>query len=213
MERIMNTLLSQVSHPVFLYLVFIFFLIASVFSFFVGIALALRSKRALKLFDVLNRWISVRKMLRPLSTPHDVEPVLLKQRTLLGVSIIVGAVVSIILLAEADLGPSISFFEGELTPQELGGIASNLKGFLLIGNLLCVLVGLLVLLFPKALSSVESYTDRRYTFRKRMLPLEKMHMEVDDWVLHHPTSVGITLSILSLSTGMLMLNQIERLVA
>lgn len=214
MERIMNTLLSQVSHPVFLYLVFIFFLIASVFSFFVGIALALRSKRALKLFDVLNRWVSVRKMMRPLSTPHYVEPALLKRRTLLGVAIIVGAAGAITLIADADLRPSLAFFEeGLLTPQEVGGIADNLKGFLLVSNLLCLLLGLSVIFFPKALATIENYTDRWYTLRKRTLPLDKMHMEVDNWVLHHPTSAGITLSVLSLSMGMLMLNQIERLVA
>ncbi|TNC99507.1 MAG: hypothetical protein FD121_243 [Gallionellaceae bacterium] len=209
----MNNLISQVSHPVFLYLTFVFFLIASTFSFFVGIALALRSKRALKLFDTLNRWVSVRKLMRPLSTPHYIEPTLLKRRTLLGVAIIVGAAVSIALLAEADLKPSLSLFEDGFTPQEISGVASNLKGFLLIGNLLCVCVGLSVLFFPKVLAAVEGYTDRWYTLRKRMLPLDKMHMEVDEWVLHHPTSVGITLSILSLSTVLLMLNQLERLTA
>lgn len=209
----MNNLISQVSYPVFLYLTFVFFLIASVFSFFVGIALALRSKRALKLFDALNRWVSVRKMIRPLSTPHFIEPTLLKRRTLLGVAIIVGAAVSITLIAEADLRPSLSFFEAGLTPQEIGGVASNLKKFLLISNLLCLLVGLAVIFFPTALATIESYTDRWYTLRKRTLPLDKMRMEVDNWVLHHPTSVGITLSVLSLSMGMLILNQLENLAA
>jgi len=209
----MNNLISQVSYPVFLYLTFVFFLIASVFSFFVGIALALRSKRALKLFDALNRWVSVRKMIRPLSTPHFIEPTLLKRRTLLGVAIIVGAAVSITLIAEADLRPSLSFFEAGLTPQEIGGVASNLKGFLLISNLLCLLVGLAVIFFPTALATIESYTDHWYTLRKRTLPLDKMRMEVDNWVLHHPTSVGITLSVLSLSMGMLILNQLENLAA
>jgi len=209
----MDNLISQISYPVFLYMTFVFFLIGSVFSFFVGIALSLRSKRALKLFDVLNRWVSVRKMTRSLSTPHFVEPTLLKRRTLLGVTIIVGATVSITLIAGADLSPSLAFFEESLTPQEIGGVASNLKGFLLISNLLCLLVGLLVIFFPKALATIEGYTDRWYTLRKRTLPLDKMHMEVDNWVLHHPTSVGVTLSVLSLTMGMLILNQLESLLA
>jgi hypothetical protein len=209
----MNNLISQVSYPVFLYLIFVFFLIACVFSFFVGIALALRSKRALKIFDLLNRWVSVRKMMRPLSTPHYIEPSLLKRRRLLGVTIIVGAAISIALLAEVDLRPSLSLFEGFLTPLEVEGVASNLHDFLFVGNILCLGVGLSVLFFPKVLATIESYTDHWYTLRKRMLPLDKMHMEVDNWVLHHPTSVGITLSILSLSTGMLMLNQLESLTA
>ncbi|MFA6121839.1 MAG: hypothetical protein WCT35_07410 [Sideroxydans sp.] len=209
----MNNLISQVSYPVFLYLILIFFLIASVFSFFVGIALALRSKRAFKLFDTLNRWVSVRKMMRPLSTPHYIEPTLMKRRMLLGMSIIVGAAVSIALLAGTDLSPSMSLLDDGLTPQQVDGIASNLKGFLLVGNVVCLFIGFSVLFFPKALATLETYTDHWYTLRKRMLPLDKMHMEVDNWVLHHPTSVGITLSILSLSTGMLMLNQLKNIVA
>jgi hypothetical protein len=63
----MNNLLSQVSYPVFLYMTLLFFLIASMFSFLVGIGLALRSRRALHLFVALNRWISVRKMIKPLT--------------------------------------------------------------------------------------------------------------------------------------------------
>ena len=209
----MNSIISQVSYPVFLSLIFVFFLIASVFSFFVGVALALRSKRALKLFDTLNRWVSVRKMMRPLATPHYIEPALMKRRMLLGVSIIVGAVVSITLLAGSDLSSSLTLFDDSLTPQQIDGVANNLKGFLLVGNVVCLFIGLSVLFFPKALANLEGYTDHWYTLRKRMLPLDRMHMDVDNWVLHHPTSVGITLSLLSLSTGMLMLNQLENIVA
>lgn len=155
----------------------------------------------------------MRKLTRTLSTPHFVETTLLKQRTLLGGAIIVGAAVSITLIAEADLSPSLAFFEEGLTPLEISGVASNLKGFLLISNLLCLLVGLSVIFFPKALAMIEGYTDRWYTFRKRTLPLDKIHLEVDNWVIQHPTSVGITLSFLSLSMGMLILNQLENITA
>lgn len=209
----MNNLISQVSYPVFLYMTFLFFLIASVFSFVVGIALALRSEKALRFFDLMNRWISVRKMMRPLSVPHNIEPALLKRRILLGTVIIVGAMGSIQLLVGADLHPTLSLFEGSLTAPEIAGVAENLKVFLIAGNATCVLVGILILFFPRVLSTLESYTDRWYTMRKSMQPLDRMHMEVDCWVLKHPTSAGATLSILSLSDGMLMFNQLQHLLA
>lgn len=205
----MNSLLSQVSYPVFLYLTFLFFLMGSVFSFLVGIALALRSERAFRFFELMNRWVSVRRMMRPLSVPHNVEPVLLRRRFLLGAVIVVGAAISIMLLKDANLRPTLTLFDGSLTLAEMIGVAENLKGFLVVGNMVCLLVGLLILFFPRTLSTVEKYTDRLYSLRKKTLPLGTMHMEVDCWVLKHPTSAGLTLSLLSLSAGMLMFNYMQ----
>ncbi len=207
----MNNLLSQVSYPVFLYMTFLFFLIASVFSFFVGIALALRSKRALRFFDLMNRWISVRRMMRPLSVPHHIEPTLLKRRYLLGAIILLGASASIALLAGADLRPTLLLFDGALSAPEMAGVAGNLKMFLIVGNAICVLVAILILFFPPWLATLESLTDRWLSVRKSMQPLDKMHMEVDNWVLRHPTSAGITLSVLSLSDGTLIFNELQHL--
>lgn len=209
----MNSLLSQVSYPVFLYLTFLFFLMGSVFSFFVGIALALRSEKALKFFELMNRWVSVRRMMRPLSVPHNVEPALLKRRITVGLLIVIGSMASILLLDGTNLRPTLTLFEGTLSAPELMGVADNLKGFLVVGNMVCLLVGLLILFFPRALSAVESYTDRLYSLRKSTIPLGKMHMEVDCWVLKHPTSAGLTLTILSLSAGMLMYNHLQNVVA
>jgi hypothetical protein len=92
-------------------------------------------------------------------------------------------------------------------------VADNLEWFILAGNTVCLIVGALILFSPQTLLAVENYTDRWLTMRKTMQPLEKMHMEVDCWVLKHPTSVGITLVVLSLSAGMLMLNQLQNIAA
>lgn len=209
----MNQIISQVSYPVFLYMTFLFFLIASAFSFVVGVALAIRSQKALRAFDSLNRWISVRKMMRPLMMPHNVESTLMKRRILLGSVISGGALVSILLLVGTDLTPALSLFEGSLTEAQIVGVADNLEWFMLAGNAVCMVVGALILFSPQVLLSVENYTDRWLTMRKSMQPLEKMHMEVDCWVLKHPTSVGIALTVLSLSAGMLMYNQLQNIVA
>ncbi len=205
----MNNLLSQVSYPVFLYLTLLFFLIASVFSFAVGLALAFRNGTALRFFDLMNRWISVRKAMRPLSTPHYIEPLLLKRRTALGSGISLGALAAILLLGQADLASALSLFNGSLTAPQLAEVAENLKVFLLAGNAVCLLVGILVVFFPQAFLRIENYADHWISIRQGMYPLDQMHFEVDSWVLKHPTSAGITLGILSLSAGMLLLNEIQ----
>jgi hypothetical protein len=206
----MDNLLGQISYPAFLYMTFLFCLIASVFSFVVGIALLSGSHRALSFFDLMNRWVSVRKMMKPLSTPHFIEPMLLKRRNILGSGIIVGASATILLLAQADLASALSLFNGSLSQPEITGVAENLKEFLLVGNAICLLVGAMIIFYPDFLATVESYTDRWYSTRKRMEPLDRMHMEVDCWVLKHPTSVGLALCILSFSAGLLIFGQLQK---
>lgn len=195
----MSNILSQVSYPVFLYCVFVFFILASVFSFIVGVSLAMRNAMMLRFFDFMNKGFSVRRAIKPLVMPHFVEPVLLKHPRQLGVGIVLGAPTSIFLLSDINADVFQPVFLGPFSYFTAVMLASYTKSFLLIGNGICVVVGLLVLFFPHLLSSIEAYTDKWYTLRKQTRPLNQMHLEVDKWILAHPTVSGVTLSILSLS--------------
>ncbi|HEU0219721.1 MAG TPA: hypothetical protein VFQ98_02810 [Gallionella sp.] len=195
----MSNILSQVSYPVFLYCVFVFFILVSIFSFIVGVGLAMRNATMLRFFDFMNKGFSTRRVIKPLTMPHFVEPVLLKHPSQLGVGIVLGAPTSIFLLSDIDANVLQPVFLGPFSYFTAAILASYTKSFLLIGNGICVVVGLLVLFFPHLLSSIEAYTDKWYTLRKQTRPLNQMHLEVDKWVLAHPTVSGVTLSILSLS--------------
>lgn len=194
----MSSILSQVSYSVFLYCVFVFFIFASLFSFIVGVSFALRNATMLRLFDFMNKSISTRRALRPLAMPRFVEPVLLKHPTMLGVGIILGAATSIFLLRGIDADVFQPLFLGPFPYFTAALLASYSKSFLLIGNAICVAVGLLILFFPHLLSSIEAHTDKWLTLRKQTRLLGQMHHDVDKWVLAHPTVFGTTLSILSL---------------
>lgn len=193
----MSNILSQVSYQVFLYCVFIFFILASVFAFIVGVGLALRSFRMLRFIQFMNRGISVRRLVRPLTQPHFVEPVLLQHNKVLGISFILGASVSILLLW--DMNPYLfqHVYLGSFEKEEAEVLAEYTKSFLLIGNAMCLMVGGLALFFPRLLSRIEGYTDKWYTLRKQTRPLTQEHLEVDQWVLAHPTVSGVTLSLMS----------------
>lgn len=195
----MSSALSQISYPVFVYCIFIFFMIVSAFSFIVGIGLAIRNATILRFFNFMNKSFSTRRAIKPLTMPHFVEPVLLKHPTQLGVGIILGAPISIFLINDINADVLQPVFLGPFSYFTAAILASYTKSFLLIGNGICVVVGLLVLFFPHLLSSIEAYTDKWYTLRKQTRPLNQMHLEVDEWALAHPTVSGVTLSILSLS--------------
>lgn len=200
-SHVMTSILSQVSYPVFIYCVFAFFIFVSAFSFVVGVSLAMRSTTMLRLFGFMNKWVSIRKIDKPLTMPHFVEPVLFKHRNMLGIGITIGSATSIFLLMDVDADLLQPIFLGPFSHFTAKILASYTESFLLIGNGICVAVGLLILFFPHLLSSIEVYTDKWYTLRKQTLPLNQMHLEVDKWVLAHPTVSGITLSFLSLGLG------------
>ena len=139
--------------------------------------------------------------MKPLEIPRLIEPVLLKHPGRLGIGIILGAVTSIYLLMDIDAEIFQPMFLGPFSYFSAVVLAGYTKSFLLIGNGICMAVGLLLLFLPHRLSSIEAYTDQWYTLRKQTRPLDQMHHGVDKWVLAHPTIFGITLSIMSLGMG------------
>ncbi|MBI5625637.1 MAG: hypothetical protein HY935_00295 [Nitrosomonadales bacterium] len=194
----MSSILSQVSYPVFLYCMFVFFIVVSIFSFIVGVSFTLRNATMLRLFVFMNKGFSTRKAIKRLAMPRFIEPALLKHPNQLGAGIILGAATSIFLLRSVDAVVFQPVFLGPFSYSTAVALSIYTKSFLLIGNGICVAVGLLILFFPSLLSSIEAYTDKWHTLRKRTRPLDQMHDEVDKWVLAHPTVFGATLSILSL---------------
>jgi len=197
----MSNVLSQVSYPVFLACVFIFFILISAFSFIVGIGLAMRSPTMLRFFDFMNRGFSVRRLIKPLFVPHFIEPAAFRHLTLLGIGIMLGAATSMFLLWDVNADVFQPVFLDPFTNETAEILASHTKSFLLVGNSICVAVGLLALFFPRMLSKIEAYADKWYTLRKQMRHLNEMHPDIDNWVLAHPTVSGVALSILSLVVG------------
>jgi hypothetical protein len=194
----MSSILSQISYPVFLYCVFVFFIIASIFSFVVGVSFAVRNATMLRLFEFMNESYSVRRAMKPLEIPRFIDPVLLKRPKLLGVGIILGAAMSIYLLMDVDEAIFQPMFLGPFSYFSAVVLAGYTKSFLLVGNAVCAAVGLMMLFLPRHLSGIASYANRWYTLRKQSFPLSVTHHSVDKWVLAHPTVSGVTLSIMSM---------------
>ena len=65
-----------------------------------------------------------------------------------------------------------------------------------------------MLFSPTLLSRLEVVADMWYSVRKSTLPLAKMHTEVDQLVLAHPTVSGIALMVMSLGLATAVLARI-----
>ncbi len=204
----MNQLIGQVSYPVFVSGVFVFFIIASIFSFIVGVGLATRNAGMLRFFNFMNKSYSTRRMIKPLAkpltAPHFVEPTLLKHPRTLGVTIVAGALIAIVLLFDVDDIVFQPMYSGYFATETAEVLAQYTHSFLLVGNAICILVGVMLLFFPHQLSKLEGYTDKWYSLRKQTRPLHEKYVDVDHWVMAHPTVAGVTLSLLSLGLGIAM---------
>lgn len=197
----MSNMLSQVSYPVFLASVFVFFILVSAFTFIVGIGLAMRSPAMLRFFNFMNRGFSLRRLIKPLFVPHFIEPAAFRHLTLLGIGIMLGAATSMFLLWDVNADVFQPVFLDPFTNETSEILANDTKSFLLVGNSICVAVGMLALFFPRMLSKIEAYTDKWYSLNKQMNYLNRMHPEIDNWVMAHPTVSGVSLSMLSLVVG------------
>ena len=171
--------------------IFIFLLVGAAFGLLAGILLLVNSERAFAIGDRLNRWVSTRAALRPLEEYHSISRPLYRMHRLVGALICAGALYSLVVLAtpygEAAITKSLS----GLGPQRFASwIAESLRLVLLAGNLGALLFGLVFIVRPSALRSLEAWADRRISTRKAIKPLEEMHIPVDRFTRAHPRLVG-----------------------
>ncbi len=200
----MYHLIGQVSYPVFLACVFVFFILVSIFSFIVGIGLATHNARMLRFFTFMNTRISTRRLTKPLTSPHYIEPVVLRYPRVLGTSIMLGAIASILLLKGVDDLVFLPIYSDSFQDKTAEILAGYTHSFLLVGNAFCIALGVMLLYFPQKLAAIGRYTDKWLTFRKQTRVLHEPYIDVDKWVMKNSTIAGITLSVVSLGLGIWM---------
>ncbi len=200
----MYQIIGQISYPVFIACVFIFFILASIFAFVVGIGLATRNARMLRFFEFMNRRVSTRKLTKPLTQPHYIEPVLLKRPAVLGTGIILGAIGAILLLWEYDPIIFQPLYSDIFAIETADVLAIYTRDFLLIGNGLCIALGVLLVYAPEKIQVIGRYTDKWFTLRKRTRLLHEPVFDMDKWIMSNATIAGAALSLMSLGLGIWM---------
>jgi len=172
--------------------IFVFLLAGAVFALAAGLLLVFRSETAYRISERMNRWVSTRAAIRPLEEYRNISRPLYRLHRLVGVLICAGALYSLIVLGmpsgEAAIAKSLS----GIGPARFSAwLSESLRYVLLAGNLGALLFGLVFIVRPSALKSLEAWADRRISERKAIKPLEKMHMSADRFLLAHPRAVGV----------------------
>jgi len=172
--------------------IFVFLMVGAAFALMVGLMLLLDSKRAFRIGERLDRWVSTRAVTKPLEAHRSISRPLYRMHRLLGSLICAGALYSLIVLGvpsgEAAIAKSLS----GIGPAKFSAwIAESLRYVLLAGNFGALLFGLVFVVRPSALKTLESWADRRISERKAIMPLEKMRMSADQFLRRHPQTVGV----------------------
>jgi hypothetical protein len=172
--------------------IFVFLMVGAAFSLLVGLMLLLDSKRAFRIGERLDRWVSTRAVIKPLEEHRNVSRPLYRMHRLMGLLICAGALYSLIVLGmpsgEAAIVKSLSGIGPKLFSA---WISESLRYMLLAGNFGALLFGLVFIVRPSALKSLEAWADRRISERKAVMPLEKMRMSADQFLRRHPQTVGV----------------------
>jgi len=111
---------------------------------------------------------------------------------LVGALICAGALYSLIVLGMPSGESAIVKSLSGVGPARFSAwLSESLRYVLLAGNFGALLFGLVFIVRPSALKSLEAWADRRISERKAIEPLEKMRMSAEQLVRRHPRAVGV----------------------
>lgn len=194
MKLFNNFFIDQWLVPTFI----IFLFIGSLFAIVIGTGLILRSAAMFRFFGVMNRWVSTRKILKPVEIPRNTDAAMHRQRRTIGSMFILGAGFSFVLLIkEFDVAAIVLVFQRSMAPTAVEIAARTAKWVLLVGDVLAIAVGIAMIAVPEALAKLEARSNEWYSVRRHDRNFDQMHMHVDGWVETYPRAIGWSIVLLS----------------
>jgi hypothetical protein len=174
-----------------------FLLAGSLFGVAIGAGLFARSARARSFMSALNRWVSMRRVLRPVELPRDSG----KGGRALGVVLAVAGGYSLFVLAPASAARLAAMLRiGSASPLALIAIESA-KWLLVVGCAVSVAIGIMMVFFPRAWRAVEERANRWYSTRQLTMGGNDMHVPLERMAEVHPRAAGVAILALSIASA------------
>lgn len=171
-------------------------------GFAAGIGLIVSSARTFRFFHVMNRWISIRRALRPIEIPRDADQFAHKYRRWVGVFLIAGGIFSAFGLAAKVKASSIGAMlaKGAVVPLVII-VVETLRWFLIAGSVTGVVIGFLFCYSPSTLISIGRYANKWFSPRRLTRGVDEMHLTLDKLVEAHPKLSGAILTCTALGVA------------
>jgi uncharacterized membrane protein (UPF0182 family) len=182
-----SELLSQFLFQLFAALVLVFAAVGVA----AGIGLIASTSRTLRIFVVMNRWVSTRGALKSMEIPRSTEQASHGHGRLVGWTLIAGGVFATFGLI---LGVDTAAFSAAAAKGDMrivaAVVAGTVKWFLVVGSIAGVVVGYLLSFSPSALATLEKYANRWISARRAFRGGDDLHLNLDRLVEAHPRPSG-----------------------
>jgi len=200
----MNTLFTD---AILLRTFVLFLMLGSVAGVLAGMLMIWRPEWLASINNYLNRWVSTRKMARPLSKVIDVDRWFYRYGRAGGALLLAGAVYIIYIFTAAQ---GRVHFLASLNSMHLmhpllqESILDTLVLVFISGAVLAQLLALFLMFRPSFLKDMELDANKRISLRRALKPMEMQHQNLDQLVFRHALATGILLLCGSLYTLVLL---------
>jgi hypothetical protein len=173
-----------------------FFLVFGVVGFAVGVGLVLNHARMHQLFTTTDRWVSMRRSTKWLSVPRDIEAdVRHYPRFIGGIFMLLAAFSTFVLTVQFNVAGVVNALDVAAPYSYVAWLVECLRWALVAGGVVAIAVGAMLIFWPAALRSIETYSDRWYSFRAHNKIGDTMHLGFDQWVESYPRVFGVVIAL------------------
>jgi len=178
--------------------VVIFLFVVSLLGLALGAGLIVRSAATLHFIELMNRWVSMRRALKPFEAPVHVPGAAAYARWFGVLLVAIGAYAAVVLVGSFDVQRLALLFK--VDPRyslAVFGLAA-LKWLLVVGSAAAVFTGLMLIFFPRAWRGLEERANRWYSTRNLEIAGDTVHMSLERMVEANPRAAGGVILVLSL---------------
>jgi hypothetical protein len=159
----------------------------------VGLGLFFNSGGTFKFFESMNRWVSMRRLTKPLEITRDTRSAVMRHRRGLAVLFIVGGLFALYGLV-TQFSPYAIIYSLRLTflkPAFLGWLLDSARWLLIVGNLAAIAVGIVLAFFPATLEKMEARGSQWFSERQVTKGWDALRQPLDQKVAAHPRFSGL----------------------
>jgi hypothetical protein len=179
--------------------VVMFFLVWGLIGAAVGAGLIVSSGKMLRLFSIMNQYVSTRHSMKPLAMAHDVGQGVRKHRRLIGAVFVVGAAYSMYgLFAWFESATIVSAVGMGFPPPFVIWILESVRWSMVLFSVFAIVIGVMLVNFQEALGKLEAHANRWYSVRKYTVGADSMHLTLDKWVQAFPRASGSVIAVTAL---------------
>lgn len=170
----------------------IFFLVSGLALLAVGISLIVNSACTLRFFGSMNRWVSMRRVSKPLEIPRDTRQKVQQYRYWFAAIFVAGGTFAIFNLLTQFDAAAITFVLGLsfLKPSFSGWLIDSVRWLLILGNVLAIVAGILLAFSPATVVKLEARGSHWYSERQITKGADQLNLKLDAWVEAHPRPAG-----------------------